>query len=69
MRQAEPYSIQISLGGYASVALGWIESIETDFMSLLAVLDFRHPAIRIPTWYGSAWTRSLGEKHKKARAD
>jgi len=42
--------IQISLGGYAGVALGWIEGIEIDFMGLVAGVDVRRPAVKIPAW-------------------
>ena len=42
--------IQISLAGYAGLALGWVEGIEIDFMGLVAGIDFRRPALKIPAW-------------------
>lgn len=42
--------VQISLGGYAGVALGWVEGLEIDFMGLVAGIDVRRPAIKIPAW-------------------
>ena len=42
--------IQISLGGYAGVAVGWVEGIEIDFMGLVAGIDIRRPAVKIPAW-------------------
>ena len=42
--------IQISLGGYAGVALGWVEGLEIDFLGLVAGIDVRRPAVKIPGW-------------------
>jgi hypothetical protein len=42
--------IQVSLGGYAGIALGWVEGVELDFMGLVAGIDIRRPAIKIPAW-------------------
>ena len=42
--------IQISLGGYAGLAIGWVEGIEIDFMGLVAGIDVRRPALKIPAW-------------------
>jgi len=42
--------IQISLGGYAGLALGWVEGLEIDFMGLVAGIDVRRPAVKIPAW-------------------
>ena len=40
--------IQISLGGYAGLALGWVEGLEIDFLGLVAGIDVRRPAVKIP---------------------
>ena len=42
--------IQLSLGGFAGVAIGWIEGIEVNFLGLIAGLDVRRPAIKLPGW-------------------
>lgn len=42
--------VQISLGGYAGLSVGWIEGIEVDLLGLVAGLDIRRPAIKIPGW-------------------
>ena len=42
--------VQLSLGGYAGIALGWVEGIELDFMGLVAGIDLRRPAVKIPAW-------------------
>jgi hypothetical protein len=41
---------QISLGGYAGLTIGWIEGIEIDLLGLVAGLDLRRPAIKLPGW-------------------
>jgi hypothetical protein len=42
--------VQISLGGYAGLAIGWVEGLEVDFLGLVAGLDFRRPALKLPGW-------------------
>ncbi|MCB5176360.1 DUF3750 domain-containing protein [Microvirga lenta] len=42
--------IQVSLGGYAGFTLGWIEGVEVDFLGLVAGVDVRRPAVKIPGW-------------------
>jgi hypothetical protein len=42
--------VQISLGGYAGLTLGWIEGLEVDFLGLVAGIDFRRPALKLPGW-------------------
>ena len=42
--------VQVSFGGYAGIAIGWVEGIEVDFLGLVAGLDLRRPAIKIPGW-------------------
>jgi hypothetical protein len=32
------------------VAIGWIEGIELNFLGLIAGLDVRRPAIKLPGW-------------------
>jgi hypothetical protein len=42
--------LQISLGGYAGLAIGWVEGIEFDFLGLVAGIDVRRPALKLPGW-------------------
>lgn len=40
--------IEISLYGIAGLKLGWVEGIEFDLLGLVAGLDLRHPAVKLP---------------------
>ena len=40
--------IEISLWGLLGLKLGWIEGIEVNVLSLVAGLDLRHPALKLP---------------------
>jgi len=42
--------VQLSLGGYAGLALGWIEGLEVNLLGLVAGLDLRRPALKLPGW-------------------
>jgi hypothetical protein len=42
--------IQISLGGYAGLTLGWVEGLELNFLGLITGIDIRRPAIKLPGW-------------------
>jgi len=42
--------IQVSLGGFAGVAVGWIEGLEINVLGLVAGVDLRRPAIKLPGW-------------------
>jgi hypothetical protein len=42
--------VQIQLGGYLGVALGWVEGFELNFFGLVAGLDLRRPALKLPGW-------------------
>ncbi|HEV2603781.1 MAG TPA: DUF3750 domain-containing protein [Microvirga sp.] len=42
--------VQLSLGGFAGVALGWVEGLEVNFLGLIAGVDFRRPALKLPGW-------------------
>ncbi len=42
--------IQVSLAGFAGVAVGWVEGIEVNFLGLVAGLDLRRPAVKLPGW-------------------
>jgi hypothetical protein len=40
--------IEMSIYGLLGMKLGWVEGVEVDFMGLVAGLDLRHPALKIP---------------------
>ena len=42
--------VQVSLGGYAGLSVGWVEGIEVDFLGLVAGIDLRRPALKLPGW-------------------
>lgn len=41
---------QIQIGGVIGVTLGWIEGVEVNMLGLVAGLDLRHPALKLPGW-------------------
>jgi Protein of unknown function (DUF3750) len=40
--------IEASLWGLLGVKVGWVEGIEVNFLGLVAGLDLRHPAVKLP---------------------
>jgi len=40
--------VELNLWGYAGMKLGWVEGIEFNLLGLVAGLDIRHPAIKLP---------------------
>ncbi|NNM74902.1 DUF3750 domain-containing protein [Enterovirga aerilata] len=42
--------IQLQLGGYLGLAVGWVEGLEVNFLGLVAGLDLRRPAFKLPGW-------------------
>jgi hypothetical protein len=40
--------VQLTLGGYAGLTIGWVEGIELNILGAVAGLDIRHPAIKLP---------------------
>jgi hypothetical protein len=40
--------IELSVFGLLGAKLGWVEGVELNFMGLVAGLDLRHPALKIP---------------------
>ena len=41
---------QVSLRGYAGVTVAWVEGIELNLLGLVAGIDLRRPAIKLPGW-------------------
>jgi hypothetical protein len=42
--------IQASIYGVAGITLGWVEGIELNLLGLVAGLDLRSPALKLPGW-------------------
>jgi len=40
--------VELNLGGFAAIKLGWVEGIEVDLLGLVAGLDLRHPGLKLP---------------------
>ena len=40
--------LQLTLGGYAGLTLGWVEGIEINFLGGVMGLDLRRPAVKLP---------------------
>jgi Protein of unknown function (DUF3750) len=40
--------IQLSLGGILGVTIGWVEGVEVNVLGLVAGLDIRRPALKLP---------------------
>ncbi|MDB5591428.1 DUF3750 domain-containing protein [Enterovirga sp.] len=42
--------IQLQLGGYLGLSLGWVEGLEINFLGLVTGFDLRRPALKLPGW-------------------
>jgi len=42
--------LQLSLQGVAGVSIGWVEGVEVNLFGLVAGVDFRRPALKLPGW-------------------
>jgi hypothetical protein len=42
--------VRLSAGGLLGVAIGWIEGIEVNVLGLVAGIDIRRPALKLPGW-------------------
>ena len=40
--------VELSLWGVLGIKAGWVEGIELNFLGLVAGLDLRHPAVKLP---------------------
>ncbi len=40
--------IRLTLGGYGGLTLGWVEGIEVNILGVVAGLDIRRPALKLP---------------------
>jgi hypothetical protein len=50
--------VELNLWGVAGFKLGWVEGIEVNFLGLVAGLDLRHPALKLPG-YGRVGSDAL----------
>jgi len=41
---------QISIGGLLGFSIGWVEGLEINVLGLVAGVDFRRPALKLPGW-------------------
>jgi hypothetical protein len=42
--------IELSFGGLIGFAVGWVEGVEVNFLGLVAGVDLRRPALKLPGW-------------------
>jgi hypothetical protein len=42
--------VQVSLLGLVGVSIGWVEGIEVNLLGLVAGIDVRRPALKVPGW-------------------
>ena len=40
--------VQLSLGGLFGITIGWIEGVEVNVLGLVAGIDIRRPALKLP---------------------
>jgi hypothetical protein len=40
--------VELNLNGYAGIKAGWVEGLEVNLLGLVAGLDLRHPALKLP---------------------
>ena len=40
----------MQFGGLLGVTVGWVEGLELNLLGLVAGLDIRHPAVKLPGW-------------------
>jgi hypothetical protein len=41
---------QVSLGGVLGLTVGWVEGVEVNLVGLVAGIDWRRPALKLPGW-------------------
>lgn len=42
--------VQVQLGGYLGLAIGWVEGFEMNVLGLVTGFDLRRPALKLPGW-------------------
>jgi hypothetical protein len=51
--------IEASLWGVLGIKLGWVEGVELNVLGLVAGLDLRNPAIKLPAFGRVGWPREI----------
>lgn len=51
--------VQVSVGGVLGVAAGWVEGIEINLFGLVAGVDLRRPALKLPGWGRLGWSATI----------
>lgn len=52
--------LQLSFGGVLGVAVGWVEGLEINVLGLVAGVDIRRPALKLPGWGRLGWPLAFG---------
>ncbi len=47
--------VQVSLGGLLGATVGWVEGVEFNVLGLIAGVDVRRPALKLPGWGRIGW--------------
>lgn len=42
--------VQLSLGGLIGISIAWVEGVEINLLGLVAGIDLRRPAVKLPGW-------------------
>ena len=42
--------VELNLGGYAGLKIGWVEGVEVNLLGLVAGVDIRRPALKLPAF-------------------
>ena len=53
--------VRLSLAGVVGIAIGWVEGIEVNVLGLVAGLDLRRPALKLPGWGRIGWPLTSAE--------
>jgi hypothetical protein len=51
--------IEVSLWGVLGIKFGWVEGVELNVLGLVAGLDLRNPAIKLPAFGRVGWPREI----------
>jgi hypothetical protein len=60
--------VQLSLGGLLGVTVGWVEGLEINVLGLVAGMDVRRPALKLPGWGRLGWRPSSSDEPVRTRS-
>ena len=60
--------VQLTLGGYGGLTLGWVEGIEVNVFGAVAGLDLRRPALKLPGLGRLGWREPEGSWSQQTAA-